>query len=97
MPRYLVERSIPGAGQLTAGELRAIARQSLRAQQALEAEIQWISSTFAGDRMVCFYIADDEDLVREHARLSGLPIERIWKISAVFGPAMNDLDWDDQA
>ena len=91
MPRYLVERSIPSAGELTAAELKAIAQQSLRVQQELEAEIQWIHSTITADRMVCLYIADDEEIVREHARLSGLPIRRISRVSAVIGPMMNDL------
>ena len=91
MPRYLIERSIPRAGKLTAAELKAIAQQSLRAQQELEAEIQWIHSTITADRMVCLYIADDEAIVREHARLSGLPIRRISRVSAVIGPTMNDL------
>ena len=68
MPRYLVERSIPRAGELTAGELKAIAWQSLRVQQEMEAEIQWIHSTITADRMVCLYVADDAKIVREHAR-----------------------------
>jgi len=92
MPRYIVERSIPCAGDLTAGELRSIAQQILRVQRNMEAEIQWIHSMITADRMVCLYIADDEEIVREHARLSGLPISRICEVSAVFGPAMNDLD-----
>lgn len=91
MPRYLVERSIPSAGELTAAELKALAQQSLRALQELEAEIQWIHSMIAADQMVCLYIADDEEIVREHARLSGLPIRRISEVSAVIGPMMNDL------
>jgi hypothetical protein len=68
MPRYLVERSIPRASELTAGELKAIAWQSLRVQQEMEAEIQWIQSTITGDRMVCLYVADDAKIVREHTR-----------------------------
>jgi len=92
MPRYLVERLIPHAGELTAGELQAIAQQSLRTQKELEAEIQWIYSTITADRMVCLYIADDEAIVREHARLSGLPIQRISKVTAVIDPTMNELN-----
>ena len=91
MPRYLVERSIPRAGQLSAEDLKAIAQQSLRALQELEAEIQWIHSTITDDRMVCLYIADGEAIVRDHARLSGLPIQRLSRVSAVIGPMMNDL------
>lgn len=92
MPRYLVERFIPHASELTVEELRAIAEQSMRVQQELEAEIQWMYSTITDDRMVCLYIADDDTIVREHARLSGLPIERISRVSAVIGPMMNDLN-----
>ena len=92
MPRYLVERSIPRAGELTAGELKAIAWQSLRVQQEMEAEIQWLHSTITGDRMICLYIADDEEIIRVHARLSGLPISRICEVSAVFGPASDILN-----
>ena len=92
MPRYLVERFIPHAAELTAAELADIARQSLRAQQELEAEIQWIQSAITGDRMVCLYIADDEEIIRVHARLSGLPISRICEVSAVFGPASDILN-----
>ncbi|MDX1415065.1 MAG: DUF4242 domain-containing protein [Candidatus Promineifilaceae bacterium] len=89
MPRYLVERFVPGAGDLTAVELEAIAQQSSRVQQEMGAEIQWIHSTFTGDRMICLYIAEDEADIREHARLSGLPAERICRVSAVIGPAID--------
>ena len=92
MVRYLIERSIPGVGELTAVELKAIAQQCLRVQQDIEAEIQWIHSTIIKDRMVCLYLADDEELVREHARRSGLPIKRISKISAIITPTMDALE-----
>ena len=83
MPKYLVERSIPHAGELTTQELKAIAQQSLRVQQELQGEIQWIHSTITANRMVCLFIAADEAIVREHARRSGLPTQRISKVSAV--------------
>jgi hypothetical protein len=92
MPRYLVERSIPHASELTAEELKAIAQQSLRVQHELEAEIHWIVSTFTDDGMVCLYIADDETILEEHARLSGLPIRRINRVSAIISPMMDALD-----
>ena len=94
MTRYLVERSIPRAGELTAVELKAIAQQSLRVQREMEAEIQWIHSTITADRMVCLYVAEDEALLREHARLSGLPIQRVSEVSAIIGPTMAALDND---
>ena len=89
MPRYLVERFIPQAGELSAMELKAIVQQSLLVQQEMEGWIQWIQSTITADRMVCLYIADDEAIVREHALRSGLPIQRISEVSAVIGP---DID-----
>ena len=92
MTRYLVERSIPRAGELTAVELKAIAQQSQRVQREMEAEIQWIHSTITADRLVCLYIADDEAIVREHARRSGLPVRRISIVSAIFGPTLEALD-----
>jgi hypothetical protein len=92
MPRYLVERLIPHAGELTAGDLQTISQQILRVQVQFQAGIQWVHSVFVADGMVCLYIADDELIVQEHARLCGLPIERISEISAVIGPMMNDLN-----
>ena len=92
MTRYLVERSLPQAGELTAVELKAIAQQSQRVQQEMEAEIQWIHSTITASRMICLYIADDEAILREHARRSGLPIRRISIVSAIIGPTMEALD-----
>ena len=83
MPKYLVERSIPRAGELTAQELKAIAQQCLRVQQEMEAEILWIHSTITANRMVCLFIAANEAIVRKHALPSGLPIQRISKVSAV--------------
>lgn len=97
MPRYLIERFVPGAGDLSAVELQAIAQQSSRVLQELEAEIQWIQSTITGDRMVCLYIAEDERTIREHARRSGLPISRICEVSAVIGPTMDALDRTDRS
>ena len=92
MPRYLVERFIPQAGELTTMELKAIVQQSLLVQREMEGWIQWIQSTITADRMVCLYIADDEMIVREHARRSGLPIQRISEVSAVISPTMDISD-----
>jgi hypothetical protein len=86
MPRYLVERSISHAGELTSTDLKAITQQSLLVQREMEAGIEWIHSTITGDRMVCLYIADNKEIVREHARRSGLPIHRISEVTAIIGP-----------
>jgi len=89
MPRYLVERFIPNAGQLTAMELKAVAQQIMLVQQELEAHVHWIHSTITADKMVCLYIADDESVVREHSRRSGLPIQQITEVSAIIGPLLD--------
>jgi len=91
MPRYLVERLIPHAAELSGMELKAIAQQSLLVQQELGAEIQWVSSLVTADRMVGLYVADNEGILWEHARRSGLPIARISVISAIIGPMMEAL------
>jgi hypothetical protein len=88
MTRYLIERSIPHAGELTITELKAITQHSLLVLRELEAPIEWIRSTFTHDRMVCLYVAGDEEIVREHARRSGLPIHRISEVTAIIGPGM---------
>ena len=89
MPKYLVERLIPRAGELTAQEMKAIAQQILLVQQELEVNIRWVQSAFTTDRMVCLYIGDDESAIREHARRSGLPIQRISEVSAIIGPLLD--------
>ena len=89
MPRYLVERLIPNAGQLTAMELKAVAQQIMLVQQEMEVHILWIHSTITAGRMVCLYFADDESAVREHSRRSGLPIQQITEVSAVIGPLLD--------
>ncbi|MFN2105968.1 MAG: DUF4242 domain-containing protein [Candidatus Promineifilaceae bacterium] len=91
MPRYLVERLIPHAGELTAVELQEIVQQSLRVQEALGPGIQWLQATITADRMVCFFIAENEEVIKEHARLSGLPVSRICEVSAVIGPLIDGL------
>ena len=92
MPRYLIERFIPHAGELSAQELTDIEQQSLLAQLEMEAAIQWIYSAITDDRMVCLYVADNEDLIREHARGSGLPIHRISEVAALIGPSSELLE-----
>lgn len=92
MTRYLVERYIPDAGNLTVQELKIIAQQCLFAQLELEDPIQWIHSTITANRMVCLYIADNEAILQEHARRCGLPIQRISEVSAIIDPANIALD-----
>ena len=86
MHGFIVERLIPHSGELTTTDLRAIAEQGMLVQKALKGRIQWIHSAFTVDKMVCLYIADDEEAIREHAAYSGLPIEKISRVTAIISP-----------
>jgi hypothetical protein len=86
VPKYVIERVIPNAGQWSAEEIEAAARTSVAALNELGSQIQWVHSYVTGDRIYCIYIAPNEDLVREHARLAGFPADRVSEIRAVLDP-----------
>ena len=86
MPKFVIEREIPGAGRLSAEELRAAARRSNGVLAGLGSDIQWLQSYVAGDKLYCVYIAPDEEIIREHARLSGFPANRVTRVAAIIDP-----------
>ncbi len=86
MPKFLIEREIPGAGNLSAAELQAISQKSCGVLQGLGPQIQWLQSYVTGDKVYCVYIAPDEAMVREHARQGGFPANRISEITSVIDP-----------
>lgn len=86
MPRYVIEREIPGAGQLSADELQAISQKSCAVLEGLGPQIQWQQSFVTDDKVYCVYIAPNEQLVREHARLGGFPADRVSEVAAVIDP-----------
>lgn len=86
MPRYVIERNLPGAGQLPAEQLRAISQKSCRVLDALGPQIQWDHSYVTDDKIYCVYIAPNEDLIREHARQGGFPADRIVEVKTVIDP-----------
>ena len=86
MPKFLIEREIPGAGKLSAEELQAISQKSCGVLQGLGPQIQWVQSYVTGDRVYCVYIAPDEAMVREHAKQGGFPANRISEITSVIDP-----------
>ena len=86
MPQYLIEREVPGAGQLTPAELRGLSQISCGVLSAMGPQIQWVQSYVAGDRIYCVYIAPSEELVREHARQGGFPANRVTAIAAIIDP-----------
>jgi hypothetical protein len=87
MPKYLIEREIPGAGKLSADELQATSRKSNQVLGELGPEIHWLTSYVTDDKIYCVYAAADEDIVQEHARCAGIPADRISTISAVIDPS----------
>lgn len=86
MPKYLIERDVPGAGNLTPKQLHAISQTSCGVLRKLGSEIQWIESFVAGDKIYCIYRAPDEKLIREHAQLGGFPANLVSEISATIDP-----------
>lgn len=88
MKTYLIERDIPGAGQLTPAQLKAISQKSCSVLQHMGPQIQWIQSYVTGDKIFCVYKAENEDLIREHAKEGGFPANVITEISTTISPAM---------
>ncbi len=87
VPKYVIERELPGAGNLTAGELGEISRRSNKVIGELGPEIRWLTSYVTDDKIYCVYVAPDEDILQEHARCSGFPANRISVVSAVIDPS----------
>jgi uncharacterized protein DUF4242 len=81
MPKFIIERNIPGAGKFSAEALKGISQKSKEVLCTLGSEIQWIHSYVAGDKIYCIYLAPSEELIREHARLGGFPANTITEIS----------------
>lgn len=90
MPKYVIEREIPGAGDFSPEEIQRGAQASRDVLCGLGPEIQWLHSYYTGDKIYCVYIAPDESLIEEHARQSGFPADRIYRITAVTDPTTAD-------
>jgi hypothetical protein len=86
MPKYLIEREIPGAGNLTAEQLHAISQKSCSVINKLGPQIQWVESYVTGDKVYCVYISPNEEMIREHARQGGFPANRVSEIKTVIDP-----------
>lgn len=86
MPKFVIERDLPGAGKLSAQELHAISQKSCGVLGKLGPQIQWLQSYVTGDKIYCVYIAPDEKLVRQHAEMGGFPANRIARVVAVIDP-----------
>jgi hypothetical protein len=86
MPKFLIEREIPGAGSLTADDLRGISQKSCGVLRGMGPEIQWVQSYVTGNKITCVYIAPNAEMVREHARQGGFPADSVEEIVTTIDP-----------
>jgi cell division inhibitor SulA len=91
MPKFVIEREIPGAGNLTAEQLQGISQKSCGVLQKLGPQIQWIESYVTDDKVYCVYIAPDEAMVREHAKQGGFPANRVSQVKHRIDPTTADV------
>ena len=90
MPKYLIEREIPGAGKLSANELQAISQKSCEVLNKMGPQIQWVQSYVTGDKIYCVYIAPNELMVREHAKQGNFPANRVSQITTIIDPTTSE-------
>jgi hypothetical protein len=90
MPKYVIEREIPGAGNLSKEQLHAISQKSCSVLNQLGPQIQWLESYVTKDKVYCIYRAPNEQLIREHATRGGFPANRISEVSAMIDPTTAD-------
>lgn len=86
MPKYVIEREIPGAGKLSQDELTGISQKSCSVLQSLGPDIQWLQSFVTGDKIYCVYIAPNEQMIRQHADQGGFPANRISRVDSIIDP-----------
>ncbi|HEY2455940.1 MAG TPA: DUF4242 domain-containing protein [Candidatus Acidoferrum sp.] len=86
MPKFVIEREIPGVGNLSDAEFQEIARKSVEVLKGLGPGIQWLQSYVTGDKVYCVYLAPDEATIREHARRAGVPANRISAVRRMIDP-----------
>ena len=90
MPKYVIERTMPGAGRLSAAQLNAASKVSNQALATLSPRVKWQQSYVTEDKIFCVYMADSPDAINEHARLAGLPVDSIQRVSSVIDPTTGD-------
>ena len=90
MPKYVIERDIPGAGKLSPEELKAISQKSCDVLSKMGPQIQWVQSFVTGDKVYCIYVAPNEKMVREHAQQGGFPANRVSQVMSVIDPTTSE-------
>lgn len=87
MPQFVIERNIPDASGLTEADIREVSLKSLEVLRDMGTDIQWIQSFVTNDKIYCIYYAPDEEIIREHARRTNLPIDRISAVRRLIDPS----------
>ena len=91
MPKFVIERDLPGAGDLSPEQLRAISQKSNKVIADLGPEIHWLHSYVTDDKLYCVYVAPDADIIFEHARCGGFPANRVSQVSRMIDPSTGDV------
>ena len=91
MPKYVIERDLPGAGKLSQADLQAVSRKSCDVLEGLGPKIQWLHSYVTDDKIYCVYQAENEALIREHAKQGGFPANRISQVRTMIEPATAEM------
>ena len=86
MPKYVIERELPGAGQLSASDLQGISQKSVEVLDSLAGRAQWLESFVTDDKIYCVYIADEPATIKEHAQCGGFPVTAISRVSTMIDP-----------
>ena len=86
MPKFVIEREIPGAGKLTSEQLKGISQTSCGVLNSMGPQIQWVHSYVTADKIYCIYNAPNEEMIREHAQQGGFPANSISKVATIFDP-----------
>ena len=92
MPKYIIERDVPGAGDMTPEQLQGISAKSCQVVSGLDTEYHWLHSYVAGDKIYCVHIAPNEEAIRQHAEQGGFPANKITRISSVIDPSTAEGD-----
>ncbi len=90
MPKFVIEREIPGAGKLSSDDLQSISEKSCDVLRVLGPEIQWVESYVVDEKIYCVYIAPNEELIREHAKRGGFPANKVSQVRAIIDPTSSE-------
>jgi hypothetical protein len=91
MPKYVIERDLPGAGQLSGDELHAISQKSVEVLDSMAGRAQWLETYVTDDKLFCVYIADDEATVREHAAAGGFSVNNVAHVNTIIDPTTAEV------